>query len=655
MKVFIALLMVASGIGELFAQNSILPSGGLAAGTVYGPVSRQVVGVAGQNFTSAVRLQTTSQPALTYDAGFTLGAAAALAVNDVLAGEIWMRRLAPTGGTAFATFNFEKASANYDKSHAVTLASDSTNWSRFRFAFASVASYSTGAAHVAIHLGFPPQTIELGGLVITNYGKTRQLAEFPNDLTYPGRSLDAPWRVAAAQRIEQLRKADLTVSVTDLTGRPVTGAEVSVTMKRHAFGFGSAVDGARLLGLSGTVADRDRYRSVITNSFNKVVLENDLKWPVWESNRTRALNALDWFNALNIPVRGHNLIWPGTNQTYLLPADVPRLLTNAAALRQRINSHFGDILAQTRGKCAEWDVINEPYANHAVMDVLGVNEKVAWYKLANSLDTNAVLYLNEYGNLERAGLNDPQTDDFFNQLKFLQDSGAPLGGIGMQSHFGSYLPDPVKVYEMLNRFSGFGLPIQATEFDIDIKDEATQAEYTRDFMTMLFSHPSVNGILMWGFWAGQHWLPDAALWRTNWTVKPNGEMWQRLVFQDWWTDLKVVTASDGSAKVRAFKGDYVLTVKNGATNTSNRVSVTGDMAVSIQVSVDPPKLRALIQPDGLRLSWPLIHSGFRLESAAGLSVPGWQPVLQTPAASNDEWRVKIDAPLIDGRFYRLAR
>jgi endo-1,4-beta-xylanase len=34
---------------------------------------------------------------------------------------------------------------------------------------------------------------------------------------------------------------------------------------------------------------------------------------------------------------------------------------------------------------------------------------------------------------------------------------------------------------------------------------------------MCFAHPSVEGILMWGFWQGKHWRPNAFLWKKDWT------------------------------------------------------------------------------------------------------------------------------------------
>lgn len=46
---------------------------------------------------------------------------------------------------------------------------------------------------------------------------------------------------------------------------------------------------------------------------------------------------------------------------------------------------------------------------------------------------------------------------------------------------------------------------------------------------VLYSHPAVEKITLWGFWEGQQWMPPAALWRKGWTIKPIAEAWMNLV------------------------------------------------------------------------------------------------------------------------------
>lgn len=57
-----------------------------------------------------------------------------------------------------------------------------------------------------------------------------------------------------AARIDRVRKADLRVLVEDAAGHPAAGARVHVRMKRHKFGFGTAVAASALLTNNGTSA-----------------------------------------------------------------------------------------------------------------------------------------------------------------------------------------------------------------------------------------------------------------------------------------------------------------------------------------------------------------------------------------------------------------
>lgn len=659
-------LPLLSALAALMAlgQTSVIPVGGIASASLQQPDStygtRSVVMVVGQPFTQAVRVVTKKTPANSYNIQLNLPTATAVAKDDVLHAIFWLHRVAPAGGEALSEFVFEQASSPYTQSATRTEIEGDGQWVKFNVAFQAVAAYAAGAAQVNFRLGYAPQTIEIGGFTLTNYAKTRTLASLPNDITYPGRSPDAAWRAPAAARIEQFRKADLTVQIRDTEGYPVPDAQVAVRMKRHAFGFGSAIDGGRLLGKFGTASDRLKYQGVITNWFNKSVLENDLKWPQWEASAPNgpgtATNAVKWLRDRGIAVRGHNLIWPGTGESYFMPVDVPKLFNNPAALRTRIDQHFTNILSATRGLCAEWDVINEPYVNHAVMDVLGQGEMIRWYQMARSLDPAAALYLNEYGNLELAGLGAAQTDDFYDKLRYLQTNGAPIAGAGFQSHFQGFLPSPPQLVAQLDRFGALGLALEATEFDVDLTDETTQADYLRDFMTALFSQPQVNGIIMWGFWAGQHWRPNAALFRQDWSVKPNGLAWSNLVFKEWWTTTNAVADTNGLVSLRGFKGDYDLTViRTGSTNRST-VTLNDAMVLTSTLPVQPPTATVALSDGGrLTLTWPAASAGYRVEVTDSLRPPLiWQPITESPVLLDGAWWLMLTVPSGE-HFYRLAR
>jgi endo-1,4-beta-xylanase len=473
--------------------------------------------------------------------------------NDVILLQFWARSI--LGKPAQTEFVFEWNADPYDKS-AVVAVSLTPSWVLYSVPFKAHRDFPIGTVNAGFRLGYNNQSFELGGVVIKNYAKTQTLKSLPfSGFTYVGREANAAWRAAADARIDQLRKSDLRVKVVNANGQVIPNATVKLEMIRHAFRFGTAVDAEKLLGTS---VDSITYKKTILELFNHVVLENDLKWPNWETySRARALQALQYFKANKITVRGHNLIWPCLD--YCLPNDVPGLFSNPGALRLRIDSHLVDILGATKGQLVDWDVINEPSANKNLSNVLGEDEMAAQLKRVKQLEPTARLFLNDYGNLGEGNLD----VEFKRIIARMIALRAPLEGIGLQAHFGTQLTPPTDLFARLTDFGKFGLPLAITEFDVNVNNDALQADYLRDFMTVAFSSPNVNGFLMWGFWEGSHWIPNAALYRQDWSIKPNGQAYKDLLFKRWWTKASGLSNVNGQYSTRGFLGNYKVTVAFG--------------------------------------------------------------------------------------------
>jgi len=522
----------------------------------------EVVPVSGQPFQQALRLRTLARTALPYDVQLYAKSTAPVHVGDVLFARFRLRCLESNAeGNAGSTEMSIEQGGPGNRKLVLLGGSTGPDWREFSARFKATKDniggqeIPAGKAFIFFRLGFGPQTIEIGGVEILNFGNTVRVEDLPRpELSYPGCEPDAPWRKAAEERIEKIRKAGITVLVKDSAGKPIAGATVSVKMLRHAFGFGSAVAADRLLSQT---PDGENYRATILKYFNKVVMENDLKWGDWERNRQLAIDGVKWLRDQGIAVRGHNLVWPSWKNS---PADLVTLKNDPVALRKRVADHILDEVTAMKGQCVEWDVINEPYANHDLTDILGKDAMVDWLRLAHQADPAAKLYINDYETVESGREDNLHTDNYEETICYLLDHGAPLSGIGIQSHFDSNVPAPVQVLKGLDRFAKLGLALEITEHDINGTDEQLQADYTRDYMTLAFSHPAVTGFLSWGFWAGQHWRPDAAYFRKDWSIKPAGKVWIELVTNKWWSRVSGETDAQGAYNNRCFLGDYEIIV-----------------------------------------------------------------------------------------------
>ena len=578
------LAFVLSGFGcALYAQTGVSLVKGDPFGcftTMDGSPGRAnyaTVAVNGPGFTRAWDLRTLVAGANDWDTRLRCFATQPAAKGDVIVATFWMRTIAAGQGQTQgnATFVFERGADPYDKD-ATYSASAGSDWQRFDIAFQASDNYTGTAPSLSYNLSFwvnySGQDVQIGGFSILDYGPNFDptTLHLPPPWPYDGHDPNAAWRQQALDRIERIRKADVAFVVRDSAGKPLSGVPVHLKMKKHAFGWGTAVD-------STTLSRNPTYAQAIKDNFNKIVLENDLKWPPFESWKINGLPSADY--GLNwakdngfTMVRGHNIIWPGASN---LPTDVQAMLqakpVDTAALSKRIDDHFKQVVTFTKGRVTEWDVVNEPYWNHDVQAVLGDSVIAHWYQLAHEYDPDIKLYLNDACIGEACGVDQQHINYTTNVVKALVEAEAPIGAIGLQSHMDTNLTPPARALHYFDYWANSfkpGMQIQVTEFDVNTPFETVQADYTRDYMIAAFSHPSIVGFMIWGFWEGQDWLPRAALLRLDWSEKPNFKVWRDLIYKQWWTDVTGTTSADGVFHTRGFLGDYDIEYTlNGATTT----------------------------------------------------------------------------------------
>ena len=551
------------------------------------------VEVTGQPFARAARIVTESRPANPFSFQFSAQCMAPVAKGDALLGVFWARAVEPlpADGEAKTEFCIELAHEPYTK-HATAPALLTAEWRRFFVPAEAKIATAAGEAGSRFRVGDDPQTIAIADVRVLNYGARVKLADLPFTAnTYLGRDPQSPWRAEAAARIEKLRQGDLTVTVLDAEKKPVPDARISVRMKRHTFGFGSAVNAKLLLEDS---PDAEKYREIVARDFNKVTIENHLKWGMWERDREIGLRAAAWLQEHGIELRAHCLFWGSRHN---LPQRVAALFDQPDALRQTVLEHIANIAGAMKGRCVEWDVVNEPFSNFDVQNVLagrgasagrlepelGAQSLAEWFRAARAADPAVKLYINDYSILSTGGTDREHQAYYERTIRELLRLGAPVEGIGMQGHFQDDLTPIPRLLTILDRFARLGLRIQVTEHDLTTWDEQLHADYTRDFMTALFSHPSVDGIVTWGFWEKAHWIPGAAYYRADWSLKPAGKAWHDLVFQQWWTNVDGATAQDGTFRTRGFLGDYDITAEargHGADRAGGLASDGGVLKIS---------------------------------------------------------------------------
>lgn len=538
------------------------------SGSGVGKTSSKIVDASGPGFAKAWRVQVKEK--VGGDSNVQLVAAVeGLQKGDVVLMSVYARMIssADESGEGRVTLVLEQAKETYAKTFSASFGV-SKEWRRYDVPAVVTQDFSKTGAHVTIRLGQFVQTVEIGGVELRKMPAGTRLSDLPRtSITYPGREESAPWRAEAAKRIEQVRKADLAVTVTDAAGAPVPNATVEIKETRGAFPFGSCYASARFTP-DATGADSVKYREVFLQNFDTGVDEYTMKWPGWvvPETREKGLAALKWMDEHDVRVRGHCLVWPGWRH---LPPDVKNLAGDPAALEKAIHDHITSEVTDLRGRVIDWDVVNEPNLNYDLLKIFGEPVMAQWFRWAREADPAPHLYLNET-NVPTAPPNDDHYTRLFDRAKLIKDSGGPIYGVGMQAHFGMNVVSPTDLIKIFDRFQTLGMPVRITEFDLDMNDEDLQAAYFRDFLTICFSHPEVDGFLMWGFWEGAHWRPNAALYRKDWSERKIAGIWRDLTLKQWRTNAVGTTGASGKYAARAFLGEYDVTVKaNGKTETKH--------------------------------------------------------------------------------------
>ncbi len=578
---FVILSILAVLVASLDAQTAVPPGDDLLAGqgpkafglqTMPGAidaVSVKIVPVEGApGFTGALHIETLRDVNPPYAIQLRGIGSRGLAQGDVGLIRFFARTLvtADESGAGRVGVAFRRAFGRGMGAVNETF-SPPREWTEYLLPFRCERDYASGEAALSFSVGFRRQTIELGGIECLDYGTKIALEDLPRTrFTYQGREPGAAWRKAALERIEKIRKGDITVRVVDASGQPVSGANVKLEETRSAFQFGTAIPFRRLVT---DTPDNLIFRQKVLELFNAASPENDLKWPAWldefedgRYGRDQAMAGLRWLREHHFTVRGHVLVWPGWNN---LPKSVRELrgTPRQGEIPELVRAHIREMGAATRDWVVEWDVLNEPFTNHDLMDVFGPEIMVDWFKTAREAMPKVALVFNDFSNQD-ATTDREHVAHFEKTTRFLLDHGAPVTGLGLQAHIGGQPNAPENVLAVLDRYwSEFKLPVRFTEFDVRTSDEQLQADYTRDFFILAFSHPSVIGIQLWGFWEGAHWIPVAAMYRRDWSEKPNAAVYKSLVLDQWRTRTSGTTAADGTVKTRGFFGDYRATVEIG--------------------------------------------------------------------------------------------
>jgi endo-1,4-beta-xylanase len=253
--------------------------------------------------------------------------------------------------------------------------------------------------------------------------------------------------------------------------------------------------------------------------WNQVTPENAGKWESVEPGQDMMfwgmLDAIyEYALEHGFPFKMHTLVW-GKQQ----PMWVEFLPPEEA--RQEVEEWFAAV-AERYPRIALVDVVNEPlHAPPPYKGALGGDGETGWdwvitaFALARTYFPESKLLLNEYGII-----SSPENARRYVEIILLLKERGLIDGIGIQCHaFDMDTVTPETMREVLGILAATGLPIYVSELDITGDDETQLRRYQGKF-PILWKHPGVAGVTLWGYIQGQMWMGDAYLLRTDGTERP---------------------------------------------------------------------------------------------------------------------------------------
>lgn len=292
--------------------------------------------------------------------------------------------------------------------------------------------------------------------------------------------------------------------VTNNKGEPSAPDTVTVTVNQIKF-FGTAV---------GSADDLTQFATF----FNQVTPENAGKWGSVEATRdvmnwTELDAEYQYAKANKLPFKFHNLVWGQQKPGWIDSLTPEEQLAEIDEWMAAVAERYPDV--------DFIDVVNEPI-NTAISykgalggdGATGYDWVIKAFEMARGHFPHAKLLVNEFNTV----ILDQFTTNYVNLINLLKDRGL-VDGIGEQGHF-LEKASAADVKKNLDTLAATGLPIYISELDLNIANDALQANVMRDLFSVFWDHPAVAGITHWGYRQGATWETNSYLVRTDGTTRP---------------------------------------------------------------------------------------------------------------------------------------
>ncbi len=381
------------------------------------------------------------------------------------------------------------------------------------------------------------------------------------------------------------RKSACTLRLLDEKGNPMPGRKLRARLAKHEFKFGCNI--FWLPGMFDPKLPEERRAHIQRMWESWSALFNFGTLPFYQgqyepregvTREAAILRTAKFLSEHGVALKGHPLCWHTVSAEWLMEKSDEEVLANQLYRIRREVTAFKDYIHM-------WDVINEV----VIMPIFTAEENAitrlcakmgrvplvkAVFDMAREMDPGATLLLNDFNTSEK----------YKELIADCLAAGVAIDVIGIQSHQHQGFWGMEKLHEVLERFETFGKPIHFTENTfvsgdlmpphiVDLNDWQVpewpttpegEDRQARDFLAMidtLFAHPQVEAFTNWDFCDGAWLGAPAGLVRLDGSHKPSYDALMQRVWQDWCTDVTLMTDENGECVLEGFRGEYTLSAE----------------------------------------------------------------------------------------------
>ncbi len=362
--------------------------------------------------------------------------------------------------------------------------------------------------------------------------------------------------------LDRYRTSKLTLRVLAPEGNPLPHTQVEVQQTGRDFHIGSSLNhfaepAAHSREFKAPLV-HERELEMFLQVFNYSVIPYSAKWATIEPvEGQRGMEALDryveWAVQHQVAIEFH----------FVTGYEPPWLRNRTPAEQQAaLLRHAEDLIERYGDRISLWQIVNERRLQSLAAPVFEMfEEKLPDAQLGVS--HCARFYSSRQG---ARRLRDLMRG--WDSVEELQRQGARVDYFGVHAHrpFGTWW-DPRTIYEVLDLYQARNMRVRVTETGISYAgkiegsvlegewNEERQADYLRRFLTVLYSHPNVDGVNFWGF--GPHnWQSNIGLLDEQYEPRPAFLELYQLVNQQWRTHERLRTNRTGTVRFSGFHGEY---------------------------------------------------------------------------------------------------